>query len=254
MNKNATHNADLKIHGITKTFHAGKRSVKVLRDVSLSVEAGSILCIVGKSGCGKSTLLRIVAGLETIYEGSVTLEGKPLKGPGRDRGVVFQEHRLLPWLNVEGNIAFALKGLSKFEARRRVLKYLKRVGLTKCARQYPHQLSGGMAQRVAIARALVNQPKVLLLDEPFGALDALTRIQMQQEILHLWEVEKTTMIMVTHDIDEAIFLGDQIVVMSSGDQTIKKRLTIDLDRPRDRTSPDFMALRKEIMAEFFEET
>jgi sulfonate transport system ATP-binding protein len=253
MNNSHPHSADLKIHGLSKTFHAGRRSVKVLRDVSLNVEAGSILCIVGKSGCGKSTLLRIIAGLETVYEGSVLLAGHPLKGPGRDRGVVFQEPRLLPWLNVEGNIAFALKGLSKFEARRRVFKYLKRVGLVKSARQYPHQLSGGMAQRVAIARALVNQPQILLLDEPFGALDALTRIQMQQEILRLWEVEKTTMIMVTHDIDEAIYLGDQIFVMSSGPDTIKKKLHVNLARPRDRASPEFMALRKEILADFFED-
>jgi sulfonate transport system ATP-binding protein len=246
--------ARLKIHGLSKTFHAGRRSAKVLRDVSLDVEPGGILCIVGRSGCGKSTLLRIIAGLEKGFEGTLTLGGKPVHGPGLDRGVVFQEHRLLPWLTVEKNIAFALKGLSKFKTRRAVLAYLKRVGLTKAARQYPHQLSGGMAQRVAIARALVNQPKILLLDEPFGALDALTRIQMQQEILRLWNVEKTTMIMVTHDIDEAIFLGDQILVMSSSSTgSIKKKIRVPLDRPRDRTSADFMVLRKEILAEFFDE-
>ncbi|MFA4995457.1 MAG: ABC transporter ATP-binding protein [Bdellovibrionales bacterium] len=250
-NNSASH---LVIENLSKTFHGGKRAVKVLRDVSLAVESGSITCVVGKSGCGKSTFLRAIAGLETNYEGKITLEGKPIKNPGRDRGMVFQEPRLLPWLKVEGNIAFALKGLSKYETRRRVLKYLKRVGLTKSARHYPHQLSGGMAQRVSIARALVNQPKILLLDEPFGALDALTRIQMQEEILQIWEAEKTTMIMVTHDIDEAIYLGDQIVVMSSGSDTIKKKLKVILPRPRDRSSPEFIALRKTILAEFFEDT
>jgi len=137
-------------------------------------------------------------------------------GPGLDRGVVFQEPRLLPWLTVEQNIAFALKGLSDFETKRRVLQYLKRVGLMKCARDYPHQLSGGMAQRVAIARALVNRPKVLLLDEPFGALDALTKIQMQQEILRLWESLKTTMLLVTHDIDEALSLATRVVLLDKG--------------------------------------
>jgi sulfonate transport system ATP-binding protein len=251
MNKNSA--SHLVIENLSKTFHGGKRPVKVLRNVSMNVEEGHIACIVGKSGCGKSTFLRAIAGLETAYEGRITLGGKPLKGPGRDRGIVFQEHRLLPWLTVEGNVAFALQGLSKYETRRRVMKYLKRVGLTKSARHYPHQLSGGMAQRVAIARALVNQPKILLLDEPFGALDALTRIQMQQEILRLWENEKTTMILVTHDIDEAVYLGDHIYVMSPGAETIKKKFSVTFDRPRDRTSPAFMALRKEILAEFFGE-
>jgi sulfonate transport system ATP-binding protein len=225
----------------------------VLRDVSLSIPAGSITCVVGKSGCGKSTLLRIIAGLETDFEGSIMLGGKPVTGPGLDRGVVFQEPRLLPWLSVEKNIAFALKGLSDFETKRQVLKYLKRVGLMKCARDYPHQLSGGMAQRVAIARALVNQPKVLLLDEPFGALDALTKIQMQQEMLRLWESLKTTMILITHDIDEAVFLGDQIVVMSLGANTIKKKISVSLKRPRDRNGSGFMSLRKEILSELFED-
>lgn len=254
MNNNGDSSSKLKIKGLSKTFQAGRRSVKVLRDISLNVESGSILCVVGKSGCGKSTLLRIIAGLERDYEGEVMLGGRPLSGPGLDRGVVFQEHRLLPWLTVEGNVAFALKGLSGFELKRRVLKYLKRVGLTKFARSYPHQLSGGMAQRVAIARALVNKPQILLLDEPFGALDALTKIQMQQEVLRLWVSEKTTMILVTHDIEEAIFLGDQVVVMNSGDKSVQKKFAVNLERPRDRNSSAFMALRKQILSEFFDES
>jgi len=244
--------ADLKVRDLSKTFHTGKKALHVLRDVSLDVEAGSITCVVGKSGCGKSTFLRIVAGLETDFSGTLSLGGQPLKGPGRDRGVVFQEPRLLPWLTVEKNIAFALKGLTKFATKRRVMSCLKRIGLTKSARSYPHELSGGMAQRVAIARGLANEPKVLLLDEPFGALDALTRIQMQQEILKLWQALRPTMILVTHDIDEAIFLGDKIVVMSAGTETIRKKVSVKLPRPRDRTSPGFMSIRKEILAEFFD--
>ncbi len=243
---------DLVLSDVSKTF-PGKRAVRVLRDVSLKIPEGSIVCIVGKSGCGKSTLLRIVAGLETAYEGTVSLGGKPIVGPGLDRGVVFQEHRLLPWLTVEGNVAFALKGLSRFETKRHVMKYLKRVGLAKFARAFPHQLSGGMAQRVAIARALVNHPKVLLLDEPFGALDALTKIQMQREILRLWDALTPTTVLVTHDIDEAIYLGDQVIVMSHGQTTIRKSVSVKLPRPRDRNSADFLSLRKEIVRELFDE-
>ena len=159
----------------------------------------------------------------------------------------------MPWLTVAGNLAFGLKDLPRAEIKRRIAAQLDLVGLAGFADAYPHQLSGGMAQRVAIARALVNQPEVLLLDEPFGALDALTRIQMQQEILRIWEVERTTMILVTHDIDEAIFLGDEVVVMSARPGTVRKRLTVPLGRPRDRSSPDFIALRREIYREFFTE-
>ncbi len=241
--------AYLAVEGLSKTFTGGKRPVHALDGVSLSVEEGEIACIVGKSGCGKSTLLRAIAGLETAYEGSISLDGKPILGPGRDRGVVFQEHRLLPWLTVEQNVAFALQSLSASETRRRVLKYLKKVGLSRNGRRYPHQLSGGMAQRVAIARALVNKPGVLLLDEPFGALDALTKLQMQEEILRIWKAEKTTTVLVTHDIDEAVYLGSQVIVMGSAPKSVKKRFEIDLDYPRDRNNPSFAAIRKEILKE-----
>lgn len=167
--------------------------------------------------------------------------------------MIFQEHRLLPWLTVEANVAFGLKNLPKNEIRHRVEEHLELVGLVAFAKAYPHQLSGGMAQRVAIARALVNKPQLLLLDEPFGALDAMTKIQMQQEVLRIWELEKTTMILVTHDIDEAIFLGDEVIVMTSRPGTIKKVLPVRLARPRDRSSSDFIALRKKIFREFFSE-
>ncbi|MDD3030138.1 MAG: ABC transporter ATP-binding protein [Alphaproteobacteria bacterium] len=249
-----TTGADIRIEGLCKTFGEGRRAAKVLRNVSLTVPAGSIACVVGQSGCGKSTFLRVLAGLETTYDGSVLLGKQPLHGPGLDRGVVFQEHRLLPWLTVEQNVAFALKGLSRYETRRCVMRCLKRVGLGSCARQYPYLLSGGMAQRVAIARALVNQPKILLLDEPFGALDALTKLQMQQEILALWEQEKTTLVLVTHDIDEAVFLADRIVVMAPGGaQTVKETIDVALPRPRDRNAAAFIALRKEILSFLFDQ-
>jgi sulfonate transport system ATP-binding protein len=168
--------------------------------------------------------------------------------------MVFQEHRLIPWLTVEKNVVFGLNGLGNGTRDTIVREHLELVGLAGFAKALPHQLSGGMSQRVAIARALVNNPQLLLLDEPFGALDALTKIQLQQEILRIWEVERTTMVLVTHDIDEAIFLGDRVVVMSSRPGTIKKIVPVHLPRPRDRSSYDFVQIRKEIFAEFFAET
>ena len=255
MSLSAASRADhLSIGPLSKTFRLPTGSVAALGSIALDIPAGRFVAIVGASGCGKSTLLRIVAGLETGEGGPVRLGGRTVTGPGLDRGFVFQEHRLLPWLTVEGNLAFALKGLPRAELRARVQAHLELVGLAGFADAYPFQLSGGMAQRVAIARALVNQPGVLLLDEPFGALDALTRIQMQQEILRIWQARGTTMILVTHDIDEAIFLGDEVVVMSSRPGTIKRRLTVPLPRPRDRSSPAFVALRREIYREFFTES
>jgi sulfonate transport system ATP-binding protein len=241
----------LRIGPLSKTFTLPTGSVQALANIQLDVEAGRFISIIGASGCGKSTLLRIIAGLETGYDGRVSLGGQAISGPGLDRGVIFQEHRLLPWLTVEANVAFGLKALPKEEIRQRVREHLELVGLSAFATAYPHQLSGGMAQRVAIARALVNKPQVLLLDEPFGALDAMTKIQMQQEVLRIWELERTTMILVTHDIDEAIFLGDEVVVMSARPGTIKQVLPVRLPRPRDRSSSDFAALRKRIHGEFF---
>lgn len=251
---NAHHRlTSLAIRGLSKTFAQAGGNVLALSNIDLSIEEGQFISIVGGSGCGKSTLLRIIAGLESDYAGSVTLDGQAILKPGLDRGMVFQEHRLLPWLTVEENIAFGLNGMSPAEVRRRIDEHLELVGLAGFAKAYPSQLSGGMSQRVAIARALVNQPAILLLDEPFGALDALTKIQMQNEVLRIWQAEKTTMILVTHDIDEAIFLGDTIVVMSPRPGTIKKTIPVHLSRPRDRSSVPFMELRKEVLAEFFAE-
>lgn len=243
----------LVVERLNKSYHVRGSKVPALQDINLAIGEGEFICIVGASGCGKSTLLRIIAGLENGHDGAVKLGEKPIVGPGLDRGMVFQEHRLLPWLTVEQNVSFGLNGRPAGEAEQTVREHLELVGLSGFAKAHPHQLSGGMAQRVAIARALVNQPKLLLLDEPFGALDALTKIQMQQEILRIWEMERTTMILVTHDIDEAIYLGDRVVIMSSRPGTVKRILPVDLPRPRDRSSYEFVQLRKEIYAEFFAE-
>jgi sulfonate transport system ATP-binding protein len=250
----ATQAGDLAIRHLSKTYRVSEGRIEALRDIDLYIPGGRIVAIVGASGCGKSTLLRIIAGLDTEYEGSVELGSRAITGPGLERGVVFQEHRLLPWLKVHQNIAFGLAGLSAAETARRVDEHLELVGLAGFADAYPHQLSGGMAQRVAIARALINQPQVLLLDEPFGALDALTRIQMQQEILRIWEIERTSMILVTHDIDEAIYLGDEVLVMSNRPGTVRLRIPVPLARPRDRSSPAFIQIRKQIFHEFFADT
>lgn len=248
-----TTGSSLVVERLHKRFQVRTSEVVALQDINLSIDEGEFISIVGSSGCGKSTLLRIIAGLENGYDGAVRLGDRRIAGPGLDRGMVFQEHRLIPWLTVEQNVAFGLNGKSTGENERLVREHLELVGLSGFAKAHPHQLSGGMAQRVSIARALVNQPKLLLLDEPFGALDALTRIQMQQEILRIWEVERTTMVLVTHDIDEAIYLGDRVVIMSSRPGTVKRIIPVDLPRPRDRSSYEFIRLRKEIYAEFFAE-
>ncbi len=241
----------LSIEGLHKAFRTRAGNVAALRHIDLDIAEGEFVSIVGASGCGKSTLLRIIAGLEQGSEGSVFLAGSRISRPGRDRGMVFQEHRLLPWLTIEDNVAFGLSGADRAEKARLVREHLSLVGLEGFAGAYPHQLSGGMAQRAAIARALVNRPRILLLDEPFGALDALTRIQMQQEILRIREAGRTTMILVTHDIDEAIFLGDRVVVMSNRPGTIKRIVAVDLPRPRDRAGYEFVRIRKRIYSEFF---
>jgi sulfonate transport system ATP-binding protein len=242
---------DLELRSVRKTFRHGAREVVALDGVSLSAREGEILSILGASGCGKSTLLRIVAGLEREFEGAAILGGAPIGGPGPDRGVVFQEHRLLPWLNVEQNVAFGVAHLERVERERAVADHVALVGLRGFEHAYPHQLSGGMAQRVAIARALAARPRVLLLDEPFGALDALTRIQMQEEVLRLWQAERTTLLLVTHDVDEAIWLGDRVAVLSSRPGSIRRVLDVDLPRPRDRSGEEFNRIRREVYAELF---
>ncbi|MDP4271790.1 MAG: ABC transporter ATP-binding protein [Bacteroidota bacterium] len=246
--------APLIIKNVHKTYHAENSTVDALVDINLKVKPGEFVSIVGSSGCGKSTLLKLIVGLENHFRGEIRLGDDKIKGTDVDRGMVFQEARLFPWLTVEENIAFGLvEKLSAKEKKKIVEHHINLVNLNGFAKSYPHQLSGGMQQRTSIARALVNNPKILTLDEPFGALDALTRIQMQQEVLRIWALEKTTMLLVTHDVDEAIFLGDRIVVMSSRPGTINKIIPVDLPRPRDRNSDEFVKIKKEIYAELFKE-
>ena len=238
-------NTILEIKNVSKVFHTKDKDVEAIRNVSFNVKEGEFISIIGASGCGKTTLLRLIAGLEKNYGGDILLDGKKVEKAGLDRGVIFQEHRLLPWLTVEENLTIGLDGTKK-ELQDLAREYLKKVDLENFEKVYPSQLSGGMAQRVAIARALMRRPRILLLDEPLGALDALTRMNMQAEIDRIREEEKTTMIMVTHDIDEAIFLGDKVVVMKPRPAEVDQIISIKIPRPRLRNSEDFAFYRNTI--------
>ena len=240
----------LEIDRVSRSFQVAGRTVRALRDVSLTVGEGEFVAFVGASGCGKSTLLRLILGLDTEYQGDIRIDGRRVQGPGLDRGIVFQEHRLLPWLTVEGNVAAALRrsGLPAAERRRRVVEQLDMVGLSAFARAWPAQLSGGMAQRVAIARALVNRPRFLLLDEPLGALDALTRLRLQGELARIVRNEGATALLVTHDVDEAVFLADRIVVMQPQPGRVAKVLEVPQGTGHDRSSAAFLRLRDEVLA------
>lgn len=242
----------LEIRNLNKTFEDKNQKRKVLNDISLDINAGEFVSIIGSSGCGKSTLLRIIAGLETDYEGIVRLDGEPIKEPSIDKGIVFQDHRLFPWLTVAENIGYGVPDSQK-DKQETVQNLIRLVGLEGFEKSRPNQLSGGMAQRAAIARALANNPKVLLLDEPFGALDAMTRINMQEELLKIWKVEKITIILVTHDVEEAVYLGDRVVVLTSHPGQIKKICRVDMGRPRDRVHNDFVVEKRKVFYEFFEE-
>ncbi|PYJ17686.1 MAG: ABC transporter ATP-binding protein [Verrucomicrobia bacterium] len=219
-----------------------------LDKVSLFVSAGELVSVVGPSGCGKSTLLRLIAGLTLATEGELLVGDEPITAPSAERGLVFQDPNLFPWLTVRRNIEAGLvaRGVLKQE-RGQVDKFMRLVGLEAFADAFPHHLSGGMAQRVALARAMINHPKVLLLDEPLGALDAFTRMRMQDEVLRLWRVHRTTMLLVTHDIDEAIYMSDRIVIMTPPPGRIEQIIPVKMDRPRDRSSPDFLRLRGDIL-------
>lgn len=244
----------IEIHNLNKEFVVDKNPIRVLNDINLEIKEGEFITIVGHSGCGKSTLLKIMCGLVDYEDGTVERNGHPVEGPGPNCGMVFQDHRLLPWLKIKDNVGFGLKNLSKEEKEKTVQSHLKLVGLEGFENSYPAQLSGGMSQRAAIARGLANNPTILLLDEPFGALDALTRIQMQKEILEIQEKEKTTMVMVTHDIDEAIYLGDRIVVMSARPGEIKEIISTDPIESKKRGSAKFAEYKKKIYDYFFEDS
>lgn len=250
-------NNSLTLENISKRFACRPGSstqLQVLDNIHLDIAPGEFISIVGASGCGKSTLLRLILGLDEEYDGRILLDGKPIEGTGLERGIVFQDHRLFPWLNVEQNVAVGLKNspLSAEQKRDTVREHIELVGLQDFIDAYPHQISGGMAQRVAIARGLVNRPSVLLLDEPLGALDALTRARLQGELQNIWLKEKITMILVTHDVDEAVFLGDRVVVMQPNPGRIRRILDIDLPRSRNRSDSRFIALRDDVLSDFAE--
>ncbi len=246
------HAATLEIAHLSKQYQVKGAALPVLDNISLSIKPGEFVSIVGSSGCGKSTLLRLIIGLENDYQGDILLDGNRIVGTSLERGIVFQEHRLFPWLTVEQNVSLGLLNAagSEQEKRRSVREHIELVGLKGFETAYPHQLSGGMSQRVAIARALVNRPEVLLLDEPFGALDAITRNHLQQELQRIWEQEGITMILVTHDVEEAVYLGDRVVVMQPRPGRIKRIVDVSLARPRNRTSHEFAAIKEDVLDEF----
>ncbi len=243
----------VEINNLTKIFGDGDKSVKALDDINLSIQEGSFTSIIGGSGCGKSTMLRIIGGLDTEYDGKVLVDGENVASPSREKGFIFQDHRLLPWLTVKENIRFSLPKEEK-KNDELIKKHLAIVGLADFEDAYPKQLSGGMAQRVAIARALANKPKILLLDEPFGALDAITKVNLQEQLLKIWQREGITMIIVTHDIDEAVYLGQKVVVMTPRPGRVKKVYDVNIGTMRVRTGEPFTAARDKIYKEFFKET
>ena len=235
----------LAIERVGKTYAGG---VRALDGVSLAVAPGEIVAVVGGSGCGKSTLLRLVSGLDRPGQGAVRLDGAPITGPHDKIGIVFQEPRLLPWLTVADNVGFGLEGRPRAERTSRVAAQLGRVGLADKAGVWPRQLSGGQAQRTAIARALVTRPQVLLLDEPFSALDAFTRIDLQDHLLDLWADTRPTLVIVTHDVEESIVLADRVVVMRPRPGRVHEEIAIDLPRPRDRQSAAYDFAKRRVLA------
>lgn len=249
---NTARRGEVTIRDLSKSFTLNGRKLDVLRGINLEIAGGEAVAIVGPSGCGKTTLLRVLAGLEEPDRGDVLIDGAPVYGIGNQRAVIFQEPRLLPWLTVKQNVAFGLevRGTPTPLAADRARQYIRLVGLAGFEDAYPRQLSGGMAQRVGIARALTVQPEILLLDEPLGALDAMTKLTMQEELARIWREEGVTMILVTHDLEEAIFLSDRVLVMSKDNSVSTRLIELDLPRPRDRSAPAFVALRRRLMAEF----
>jgi ABC-type nitrate/sulfonate/bicarbonate transport system ATPase subunit len=239
----------INIKNIHKQFPQNDGSnIVVLNNINLDFVPGEFVSLIGPSGCGKSTLLRLIAGLQQQDSGSMTLDSKEITEPGYERGLVFQDPTLFPWKTIYENIAFGLRARGVYKSEKHnIPEFFKLVGLEGFEKSYPHHLSGGMAQRASLARALVNNPKVLLLDEPLGALDAFTRMNMQDEILKIWKKRGMTAVMVTHDVDEAIYMADRIVVMSARPAEIKQVIKVEIGRPRQRDDPDFLSLRAKIL-------
>lgn len=253
-----TSSVKVRIDNVKKVFNTRRGEVVALNGVSFDIKENEFICVVGPSGCGKSTLLNILAGLDTTTSGAVYVDGNLVEGPGPERGVVFQQYALFPWLTVEKNVAFGLKlqGLPQKEIEERVAKYLDIVGLKDFAKSYPKELSGGMKQRVAIARAYAVNPEVLLMDEPFGALDAQTRTQLQQELINTWEKEQKTCFFITHDVEEAIILATKVIVMSARPGRIKSIIDVNIPHPRNQETKmtrEFIELKNEIWSQVYHE-
>ncbi len=243
----------LEVKQLGKVYKTAKGEVAALKDVNFKTHRREFVCVIGPSGCGKSSLIRILAGLEPYTSGEVLLDGKPVTGPGRDRGMVFQGYTLFPWLSVRKNVMFGLEmnNITGEEASNEADLWLELVGLEKFANAYPHELSGGMKQRVAIARALVNQPRILLMDEPFGALDAQSRAKMQAHLLEIWRNIDITILFITHDLDEAIYLADRILVLKANPGGVQELIAVPVPRPRSPgqfTSPEFLATKARLEA------
>ena len=233
----------LSVENVDMTFNRDGKSTRVLEDINLEVQEGEFVCLLGPSGCGKTTLLNTMAGFLSPTSGGIRVDGELVRGPDPRRIFVFQERGVFPWLTVEGNIGFGLFNLPKAEQEQRIAYYIKMVGLQGFEKAYPHELSGGMKQRLEVARALAVNPDMLFLDEPFGALDSITRLVMRGELLRIWEAERKTIIFVTHDIDEAVQLADRVVVMSARPATIQQIVDIDIQHPRDISSSRYLELR-----------
>jgi NitT/TauT family transport system ATP-binding protein len=238
----------LRLEHVGKAFDNDGKSFPVLEDINLDVSDGEFVCLVGPSGCGKSTLLNLMGGFLSQTSGSITIDGQAVHGPDPRRILVFQERGVFPWLTVEGNIGFGLSALSRAERDQRIAHYVQMVRLQGFEHSYPADLSGGMKQRLQVARALAVNPDILYLDEPFGALDSVTRLIMRGELLRIWQTERRTIIFVTHDIDEAVQLADRVVVLSSRPAKIEDILTIDIAHPRNISSPRYLQLRDELMS------
>ncbi len=248
----------IKIEQVCKTFKGISGDVEALKNVNLFIEENEFICIVGPSGCGKTTLLNILAGLETFDSGTVTINNEPIIGPGIDRGVIFQQYALFPWLTVRKNMEFGLKyrNYSRERKKQIVDHYMETVGLTEFANAYPKELSGGMKQRVAIARGYATSPQVLLMDEPFGALDAQTRAQLQEDLLRTWETERKTCFFITHDVEEAVLLSQRVVLMSARPGRVTEIVNIDLPYPRNQETkilPRFNELKNHIWSNVYQE-
>ncbi|MBP5297561.1 MAG: ABC transporter ATP-binding protein [Lachnospiraceae bacterium] len=243
--------AILEIKDVSRTYKDESSTVTALNAVNLSVKKGEFVSIIGSSGCGKTTLLRLIAGFDKAQTGEILMKGNKIKEPSPERGYVLQQGSLFPWLTVEDNIASGLKARGVYrENKQRIPEYISLIGLDGFEKSFPHQISGGMAQRVAIARALINEPEILLLDEPMGALDSFTRADIQDKLLELRKRNNTTMILVTHDVDEAIYLSDRIVIMTPRPGKISEIMDIDLPHPRHRGGSEFLAIRKKMLEKF----